>query len=153
MLPPAAADDKNFHDGATITRIPRRCQRARTRLDSQGLAFVPRMVFHRSRMRISVPPWDFIVILLALATIAPWRGVVRVRALLARSSITSADRLGIYASTTTLQWFAVGLTAWRCAARGLNARSLGIALPRPATTIAMGASMVLLFACTQMLGF
>jgi len=104
-------------------------------------------------MNISAPPWDFIVILVALATIVPWRGVIRVRTLFARSSITSADRMGIYASTIALQWLAVGLTAWRCFARGLSARSLGISLPHPAGTVALGITIALLFAFLQMLGF
>ena len=104
-------------------------------------------------MNISAPPWDFIAILIALATIVPWRGVIRVRALFARSSITSADRIGIYASTIALQWLAVGLTAWRSAAHGLSARNLGVSLPHPASTVALGIVLALLFALVQLLGF
>jgi membrane protease YdiL (CAAX protease family) len=104
-------------------------------------------------MKVFGLPWDFIIILLALATIPPWRGVVRTRALFARSSITSSDRMGIYASTIAAQWIAVGLTAWRCAARGLSARNLGLSLAHPAATIALGAALAVLFAFVQLLGF
>ena len=104
-------------------------------------------------MNLSALPWDFIVILLVLAVFVPWRGVIRVRALLAGPGTTSADRIAIYASTIALQWAAAGLTAWRCAARGLSASSLGVSLSHPLGAVGMGLAIAFAFTLLQIAGF
>jgi len=73
-----------------------------------------------------MPPWDFLLIFLFLTVVLPWRGRLRIRQLLAKPRVTSAERLTLYAATIIFQWALVALTAWRCAARGLTAAQLGL---------------------------
>ena len=98
-------------------------------------------------------PWDFIILLLALAIIVPWRGVQRVRTLLQRPDAAPGGRVSLYLSTMTAQWLFVGVTAWRCAVRGFGAAGLGLALPNPVVLIAEGIALALPFALTQLAGF
>src|SRR5437899_3616226 len=74
-------------------------------------------------------PWDFALILFALGVVVPWRGAVRMRKLLARPSLETADRLMLYVSTIVFQWLAVAVVAWRCYARGFTAQRLVAAFP------------------------
>ena len=71
-------------------------------------------------------PWDFALILALLATLVPWRGAVRMKRLLKKSDLSSADRLSLYCSTILFQWIIVGVVAWRAAARGLSAAELAL---------------------------
>ena len=70
-------------------------------------------------MQISFsPPWTALTaILLLLGIVVPWRGAVRMRALMARSALTSTERIAIYGSTIAYQWILCGLhgcgAAWR----------------------------------------
>jgi len=82
----------------------------------------------------------------------PWRGAVRVRALLARTNWHSTDRIVIYASTIALQWLLSALTAWRCIARGWTASELGLALPAPSAAILIGFVLASLLAAVQFVG-
>lgn len=95
-------------------------------------------------------PWDFALILLVLAVLVPWRGAVRIKQLLARPHLATADRLALYASTIAFQWVAVGVTAWRCYAHGLSAQRLALAFREPQLTTAATAALALLFAASQL---
>jgi uncharacterized protein len=86
-------------------------------------------------------PWDFALVFIFLALIVPWRGYVRVRQLIKRESIATADRLVLYASTIAFQWIVTVFVLWRCAARGYAPPMLGLALPRP--WLAIGAGVLL----------
>ena len=101
-------------------------------------------------MTSSVPPWDFLVILAVLGIVVPWRGMVRVRELLARPSVDSAERIAMYASTIAFQWAAASFTAWRCYVRGFNAPQLGLSLGRPVMTILIGGALALALAFIQL---
>jgi len=70
-------------------------------------------------------PWDFILIFAVFAVVVPWRGWARMQRLLALPSISSKDRLSLYASSIVGQWVMAGLIAWRALARGLHWTSLG----------------------------
>lgn len=98
-------------------------------------------------------PWDLIAILLLLAVAVPWRGAVRVRALLAREELRSSERIAIYGSTIVFQWALAGVTLWRCLARQWSLASLGIGDPKPNTTIIVGLALALLLGVVQMLAF
>jgi membrane protease YdiL (CAAX protease family) len=76
-------------------------------------------------------PWDFVLILLFLGTVVPWRGAARMKRLLAKPQLTSADRLSLYGSTILLQWLIVVIVAWRCAARSVGPDELGLAASDP----------------------
>lgn len=77
-------------------------------------------------MNLSAIPWDFILILIVLGVLVPWRGAVRVRRLLAQPALTSSQRLSLYASTIAFQWFIVAVIFWRSAARHLSPADLGL---------------------------
>ena len=76
-------------------------------------------------------PWDFVLILLFLAMIIPWRGNVRMKRLLDKADLTSRDRLSLYGSTIFFQWLLVAIVAWRCVARGVELEELGLAVTDP----------------------
>ena len=96
-------------------------------------------------MGASLPPWDFIAIILALATLVPWRAAARVRRLLREPQMTTGDRLALYASTIAFQWFAAVVVGWRALARGLNLAELGLTIQSPLRSygIAAGLSLIL----------
>lgn len=98
-------------------------------------------------------PWDLIAILLVLAVAVPWRGAVRVRALLAREELRSSERIAIYGSTIVFQWALAGVTLWRCIARQWSLIGLGVANPRTVTTIVVGLALALLLAIVQLVAF
>ena len=98
---------------------------------------------------MSALPWDFWLILLVLATVVPWRGAVRVRMLLARPHLSSAERISLYGSTIGFQWLAAGIIMWRAAARDLNPAALGLSSGRPALAIFLGAVMAAALASMQ----
>jgi membrane protease YdiL (CAAX protease family) len=97
-------------------------------------------------------PWDLLLIACLLAIFIPWRGVTRVRALLARPQLTPADRLSMYASTIAAQWFLAGVTAWRCVVRGWTLPELGLALDRPARVFVLAAAIAAALSALQLLG-
>lgn len=97
--------------------------------------------------------WDLILLLMALATVVPWRGVVRVRALLRGPELTPSARIALYASTIIAQWTFVAIAAWRCVDRGFSAAGLGIAFPNPTVNVAQGVALALPFALVQIAGF
>ena len=94
-------------------------------------------------------PWDFLVILVVLAVVVPWRGMVRIRTLLARPGLSSAERIALYGSTIAFQWLAAGITIWRAAAHGFSPAALGLASERPALGIVLGGAMAVLLASLQ----
>lgn len=96
--------------------------------------------------------WDFALIFLALGVLIPWRGAVRVRQLLARPEISSADRLTIYASTIGFQWLLTGIVAWRALAHHITSENLGLILPSPRYTALVAAAFVLVLGGLQLVG-
>jgi len=103
-------------------------------------------------VQLSFLPWDFVLIFLALGVIVPWRGAIRVRELLRRTDLETADRIAIYATTIAFQWIAAGLAAWRCYARGWSPGQLGISSARPASQLFAGVSVALVLATVQFFG-
>jgi len=123
------------------------------RFVASSIAFAGRLVFSSGRMDLSALPWDFAIIFVFLIAVVPWRGVVRVRTLMTRATVSSSERVSIYASTMTMQWLVTGITAWRCAVRGLGARSLGVSLPQNVWgAIALGAAIAVVIGSIQLAG-
>jgi membrane protease YdiL (CAAX protease family) len=81
-------------------------------------------------------PWDIWLIFFVLGVVVPWRGRYRLRELLAKPSVSSAERISLYASTMAFQWIAVAFVAWRAWAHGFGAAQLGLSTPRASTPIA-----------------
>jgi len=75
---------------------------------------------------LSTLPWDFILILIVLGVLVPWRGAVRVKRLLAQDALTTSQRLSLYASTITFQWLLVAVIFWRSFSRHLSPNELGL---------------------------
>jgi membrane protease YdiL (CAAX protease family) len=94
-------------------------------------------------------PWDFVLILIVLGVLVPWRGAVRIKKLLSRERLSTADRLVLYASTIAFQWLAVAVVAWRCHARGLNAQRLALVYSDPLLIIITTAALSFFLGATQ----
>jgi CAAX protease family protein len=76
-------------------------------------------------------PWDFILILVFLGAVVPWRGAARMKRLLSKLELTTIDRLSLYGSTILFQWLIVAIVAWRSTARILSPEKLGLAASDP----------------------
>jgi len=74
-------------------------------------------------------PWDILLIFFVLGVIVPWRGRARLKLLLAKPRVESAERISLYASTIAFQWIATAVAAWRARAHGFTARQLGLSIP------------------------
>ena len=74
-------------------------------------------------------PWDFLLLLVLLGVVLPWRSAIEIRRLLRLERLSTADRVAVYASTIVLQWIAVGVVYWRTDARGITPAQLGLAAP------------------------
>jgi membrane protease YdiL (CAAX protease family) len=71
-------------------------------------------------------PWDFVLVLIFLGVIVPWRGDARMKKLLSKPDLTGVDRFSLYGSTILFQWLIVAFVLWRCAARSVGLEELGI---------------------------
>ncbi len=94
-------------------------------------------------------PWDYALIIIVLGAVVPWRGAIRVKQLLARPRLETADRLALYASTIAFQWAAVAIVAWRALARGLHPATLALAFPDPPRTFALSVAFALFLGANQ----
>jgi len=93
-------------------------------------------------MKIS---WDLVVIFLILGVLIPWRGSVRIRKLMARPEIRSAERLVIYASTVAFQWLLAAIVAVLAFWHRISVNDLGLVIQSPVKTalVALGFSFAL----------
>jgi uncharacterized protein len=76
-------------------------------------------------------PWDFVLVLVFLGVIIPWRGAARMKRLMSKPELTTADRLSLYGSTILFQWLIVAIVAWRSAVRTVGPEELGLAARDP----------------------
>jgi membrane protease YdiL (CAAX protease family) len=76
-------------------------------------------------------PWDFVLILLFLGVVIPWRGAARMRRLMSKPELTAADRLSLYKNTIFFQWLIVAIVILRSLAREVSPEELGIAVNDP----------------------
>jgi len=83
-------------------------------------------VFPFPAVSLSTIPWDFILILIVLGVLVPWRGAVRVKRLLAQDALPTSQRLSLYASTIAFQWLLVAIILWRSFSRHLSPNELGL---------------------------
>ncbi len=98
-------------------------------------------------------PWDFVLLLVVLGVLVPWRGAVRVRELLSRPHIAASDRVLLYASTIVFQWLAAAVAFWRCRERGLSPTNLGLVHGNFSRTIAVALGVASLLALVQWVGY
>lgn len=91
--------------------------------------------------------WDYVLILVILAVVVPWRSLARIRELLVAPELASSERVFLYLSTIAFQWAAVVVILWRCLAHHLSWAVLGVALPHPGRSLAVaaGLSTILVF--------
>lgn len=73
--------------------------------------------------------WDYIIILVFLGLIVPWRGLTRLKNML-HSEVTGKNRVILYTSTIAFQWAISAIIAWRCFAGGLDRQRLGLEISR-----------------------
>src|SRR5439155_15158180 len=79
--------------------------------------------------------WDTWLIFLFLGVVVPWRGQARMKKLLARERVGTAERMWLYAATISFQCFVTGVVAWRAWARGFSLCELGLAKNEPVRII------------------
>jgi membrane protease YdiL (CAAX protease family) len=99
-------------------------------------------------MDLTAIPWDFALILVALATLVPWRGAVRVKRLFSEDLPPNA-RFSLYLSTIAYQWLLAAVVAWRAFARGLDALELGLAAGDPWRTTWIALTLTALLCANQ----
>jgi uncharacterized protein len=71
-------------------------------------------------------PWDFWLIFLFLAVVVPWRGMRRLKQLMARPPLSTPEKIVLYAMTIGFQWLLAVVVAWRAIARGMTSTQLGL---------------------------
>jgi membrane protease YdiL (CAAX protease family) len=84
---------------------------------------------------IGAMPWDFVAILLFLATVLPFLGRRRMQRLMAAQTTRKRDRLRLYASTVFSQWLASAIILWRARVHRIRPTQLGLAVPHIAFVI------------------
>jgi membrane protease YdiL (CAAX protease family) len=94
-------------------------------------------------------PWDFILILVVLGVLVPWRGAMRIKRLLARPALTTSERLSLYASTIAFQWLIVAIVAWRAFSRHLTSEELGLTVSAPWRTALIAVILTALLCANQ----
>ena len=109
-------------------------------------------MFPFSTVNSTAIPWDFVLILVVLGTLIPWRGTVRLRRFLRQPELTTADRLSLYASTIAFQWIIAGIVFWRAISRGLSLGKLGVTLPSPWQTTGLAVILTALLCALQFAG-
>jgi membrane protease YdiL (CAAX protease family) len=97
-------------------------------------------------------PWDFVLVLLFLGLIVPWRGARRLRLLLAKPELTSSDRLKLYGSTIVLQWLIVAVIAVLCARRAVDPVELGLSIASPMRIAWLTVALTGVFCVNQVFG-
>jgi uncharacterized protein len=97
-------------------------------------------------------PWDFVLILLFLGVVIPWRGNARMKRLLSKPELTTSDRLSLYGSTIFFQWLIVAIVAWRSGARSVSPEELGIATADPWQVVWTSLSLTGLLCLNQVVG-
>ena len=97
-------------------------------------------------------PWDFVLVLLFLGLIVPWRGARRMRLLLAKPELTSSDRLKLYGSTIVLQWLIVAVIAVLCARRSVDPVELGLSVASPMRITWLTVALTGVFCVNQVFG-
>ncbi len=97
-------------------------------------------------------PWDFLLILLLLAVVIPWRGVTRLRKLSANPAPSSSERMALYGSTILFQWLLVLIVVWRCAERSVSPEELGFSTSNPWRLVWTGAALTAILCFNQFAG-
>ena len=97
-------------------------------------------------------PWDFVLILLFLGVVIPWRGAARMKRLMSKPELTAADRLSLYGSTILFQWLIVAIVGLRALMRGVEPQELGIAAGDPWLVAWMSIALTGLLCLNQVVG-
>ena len=97
-------------------------------------------------------PWDFVLTLLFLATLVPWRGAARMKQLMNKPDLSSADRLSLYQSTIFFQWLIVAFVAWRLIARDVSPGELGLSVGDPWRILWTTAALTGILCANQFIG-
>jgi membrane protease YdiL (CAAX protease family) len=98
-------------------------------------------------------PWDFVLVLVFLGAIIPWRGAARMKRLMSKPEITTADRLSLYGSTIIFQWLIVAIVALRCASRTVSPEELGLAARDPWQVVWTSIALTGILCINQVVGF
>lgn len=102
-------------------------------------------------MRVLFIPWDFVLILLLLGTVVPWRGAVKMNKLLRKPEMTGRDRLVLYGTTILFQWLLVGIVALSCLARSVDPEELAFSGGDPRRAVLAGLAVTGILCALQFL--
>ena len=116
------------------------------------LRCAPKTCFHLCVNFLFIP-WDFVLILLLLAVIIPWRGKDRLNRLMRTPESNTSQRLALYRSTILFQWLLVLIVAWRCAARSVSPEELGVSATAPWQIAWISIALTAILCLSQAVGF
>jgi hypothetical protein len=97
-------------------------------------------------------PWDFVLILLFLGIVIPWRGSVRMRRLMSKPGLSTSDRLSLYGSTIFFQWLLVAIVGYRCFVRSVSPGELGLVAGDPWKVALISCGLTGLLCLNQVMG-
>lgn len=111
-------------------------------LDSVGTSGIMHAVMH----------WDYIIILIVLAVVLPWRSTARIRELLTLPELSAIGRVRLYLSTIIFQWIISAAILWRLSTYGMKPAYIGLAVPYPGRAAALAAGLSALLIINQICG-
>jgi membrane protease YdiL (CAAX protease family) len=109
-------------------------------------------VFPFPAVNLSAIPWDFILILIGLGVLVPWRGTIKIKRLLAQPALTTSQRLSLYSSTIAFQWLLVAVVSWRSFSRHLSPDELGLVVSGVWQTLLIAVIFTVLLCAYQWAG-
>jgi uncharacterized protein len=96
--------------------------------------------------------WDYMVILIVLGVLVPWRSRARIEALFAPDSTLATDRTRLYLSTIAFQWTITAIVVWRWFGHGGSVQDLGVMPPNDGRGIIAATLLSLLLIFNQLAG-
>lgn len=96
--------------------------------------------------------WDYVIILICLGALVPWRSRAHVRKLLESPTLASTPRLNLYLSTIAFQSAVVALIVWRFAVHRGELSVFGFMFPHPLRAIVATICISVLLMLNQVLG-
>jgi uncharacterized protein len=96
--------------------------------------------------------WDYIVILVTLAVIVPWRSQTQIKMLLDADGLSAHERISLYLSTIGFQWLACLIIGWRLLAHRTSLENVGLMAPDMPRGVVAAIVLSILLAFNQILG-
>jgi uncharacterized protein len=95
---------------------------------------------------------DYILILIILAVLVPWRSRNRIRTLVGSNGLTARERVSLYLSTITFQWLACIIIGWRLLVHRAGLANIGLSIRGLRQVIVVAIVVSIPLALNQILG-